>query len=139
MSAIIETERLTKSYGRHRGVIELDLEVEQGEVFGFLGPNGAGKTTTIRLLLDLIRPPGRGAGHGVRPGHDARRREDPPAGRLPAGRVRPVRQAHRRPDARLLRQPLRRGRPRVPALARRAVRARSVAALPRVLEGQQAE
>jgi ABC-2 type transport system ATP-binding protein len=56
MSAIIETEQLTKSYGPHRGVIELALEVEQGEVFGFLGPNGAGKTTTIRLLLDLIRP-----------------------------------------------------------------------------------
>lgn len=35
---------------------EVDLEVEEGEVFAFLGPNGAGKTTTIRLLLDLIRP-----------------------------------------------------------------------------------
>ena len=56
MTAIIETEKLTKSYGVHRGVIEVDLVVEQGEVFGFLGPNGAGKTTTIRLLLDLIRP-----------------------------------------------------------------------------------
>jgi len=56
MTAIIETERLTKYYGRHRGIIEVDLAVEQGEIFGFLGPNGAGKTTTIRLLLDLIRP-----------------------------------------------------------------------------------
>ncbi len=56
MTAIIKTEKLTKSYGRHRGIIEVDLEVQQGEVFGFLGPNGAGKTTTIRLLLDLIRP-----------------------------------------------------------------------------------
>jgi len=56
MTKIIETERLTKSYGVHRGIIEVDLAVEQGEVFGFLGPNGAGKTTTIRLLLDLIRP-----------------------------------------------------------------------------------
>jgi len=54
--AIIETERLTKAYGAHRGVIDLDLEVGQGEVFGFLGPNGAGKTTTMRVLLDLIRP-----------------------------------------------------------------------------------
>jgi ABC-2 type transport system ATP-binding protein len=54
--AIIETERLTKAYGVHRGIIDLDLEVGQGEVFGFLGPNGAGKTTTMRVLLDLIRP-----------------------------------------------------------------------------------
>ena len=56
MPAIIRTERLTKSYGEHRGIIDVDLEVQAGEVFGFLGPNGAGKTTTIRLLLDLIRP-----------------------------------------------------------------------------------
>jgi ABC-2 type transport system ATP-binding protein len=52
----IETVGLTKFYGRSRGVEDLDLRVEHGEVFGFLGPNGAGKTTTIRLLLDLIRP-----------------------------------------------------------------------------------
>ena len=56
MVAVIETERLTKSYGPHRGIIELDLQVGEGEVFGFLGPNGAGKTTTMRILLDLIRP-----------------------------------------------------------------------------------
>ena len=54
--AVIETERLTKMYGSHRGIIDLDLAVAQGEILGFLGPNGAGKTTTIRLLLDLIRP-----------------------------------------------------------------------------------
>jgi ABC-type multidrug transport system ATPase subunit len=54
--AVIETDRLTKYYGQHRGIIEVDLAVEQGETFGFLGPNGAGKTTMIRLLLDLIRP-----------------------------------------------------------------------------------
>ena len=53
---IIQTERLTKLYGRARGVIDVDLVVRPGEVFGFLGPNGAGKTTTIRLLLDFIRP-----------------------------------------------------------------------------------
>jgi len=53
---IIETEKLTKSYGTHRGIIEVDLAVIEGEIFGFLGPNGAGKTTTIRTLLDLIRP-----------------------------------------------------------------------------------
>ena len=56
MSAVIRTERLTKSYGSHRGIIDLDLAVEDGEAFGFLGPNGAGKTTTIRTLLDHIRP-----------------------------------------------------------------------------------
>jgi ABC-2 type transport system ATP-binding protein len=54
--AVIETERLTKFYGTHRGIVEVDLSVEEGEVYGFLGPNGAGKTTTIRLLLDLLRP-----------------------------------------------------------------------------------
>lgn len=52
----IRTLGLTKWYGRSRGVLDLGLEVEVGEVFGYLGPNGAGKTTTIRLLLDLIRP-----------------------------------------------------------------------------------
>ena len=56
MTASIRTEGLTKYYGPHRGVVDLDLEVVAGEVFGFLGPNGAGKTTTIRLLLDLLRP-----------------------------------------------------------------------------------
>jgi ABC-2 type transport system ATP-binding protein len=52
----ITTAALTKYYGASRGVEDVDLEVDGGEVFGFLGPNGAGKTTTIRLLLDLIRP-----------------------------------------------------------------------------------
>jgi ABC-2 type transport system ATP-binding protein len=56
MTAVIEIEKLTKSYGPHRGVIDVDLAVNGGEIFGFLGPNGAGKTTTIRTLLDLIRP-----------------------------------------------------------------------------------
>ena len=54
--AAIETKGLTKYYGKTRGIEDLDLTVEAGEIFGFLGPNGAGKTTTIRLLLDLIRP-----------------------------------------------------------------------------------
>ena len=54
--SVIETEKLTKFYGSHRGIVDVDLDVDQGEVYGFLGPNGAGKTTTIRLLLDLIRP-----------------------------------------------------------------------------------
>jgi ABC-2 type transport system ATP-binding protein len=56
VTEVIRTEKLTKSYGSHRGIAEVDMEVSQGEVFGFLGPNGAGKTTTIRILLDLIRP-----------------------------------------------------------------------------------
>lgn len=56
MPPVITLEKLTKSYGKSRGIIEVDLEVSQGEVFGFLGPNGAGKTTTIRTMLDLIRP-----------------------------------------------------------------------------------
>jgi len=56
MTAVIALEQLTKSYGPNRGIIEVDLAVEQGEIFGFLGPNGAGKTTTIRTMLDLIRP-----------------------------------------------------------------------------------
>src|SRR5436190_9655510 len=56
MPAVIQTEKLTKSYGSHRGIIDVNLEVQDGEVFGFLGPNGAGKTTTIRTALDLIRP-----------------------------------------------------------------------------------
>jgi len=56
MTAAIEIQKLTKSYGSHRGIIEIDLAVEEGEAFGFLGPNGAGKTTTIRTLLDHLRP-----------------------------------------------------------------------------------
>jgi ABC-2 type transport system ATP-binding protein len=53
---VIATSGLSKDYGSGRGLFGLDLEVRQGEVFGFLGPNGAGKSTTMRLLLDLIRP-----------------------------------------------------------------------------------
>jgi len=56
MSDVILTEGLTKFYGKQRGVVDLNVSVERGEVFGYLGPNGAGKTTTIRLLLDFIRP-----------------------------------------------------------------------------------
>src|SRR5947209_9034628 len=52
----IRAEGLTKSYGSQRGLFDLDLEVKEGEIFGYLGPNGAGKTTTIRLLMGLIHP-----------------------------------------------------------------------------------
>jgi ABC-2 type transport system ATP-binding protein len=55
-NTVIRTDRLTKSYGKSRGIVELDLEVVAGEIFGYLGPNGAGKTTTIRTVLDFIRP-----------------------------------------------------------------------------------
>lgn len=54
----IETKGLTKFYGRARGIENVDLKVEEGEIFGFIGPNGAGKSTTIRTLLGLIRKSG---------------------------------------------------------------------------------
>ncbi|MCL0079619.1 ABC transporter ATP-binding protein [Dehalococcoidia bacterium] len=53
---IIEINNLTKYYGKSRGIIDLNLEVKKGEIFGFIGPNGAGKSTTIRLLLNFIFP-----------------------------------------------------------------------------------
>ncbi|MEA1959293.1 MAG: ABC transporter ATP-binding protein [Chloroflexota bacterium] len=53
---IIQTAKLTKYYGKVRGIESLSLNIRPGEIFGFLGPNGAGKTTTIRILIDLIRP-----------------------------------------------------------------------------------
>jgi len=56
VTAVIETDALTKHYGSSRGIDGLSLRVDAGEVFGFLGPNGAGKTTTIRTLLDLLHP-----------------------------------------------------------------------------------
>jgi len=53
---IIQTQNLTKSYGQTRGIIDMNLSVESGDIFGFIGPNGAGKSTTIRTLLGLISP-----------------------------------------------------------------------------------
>ena len=52
----IETVKLSKYYGKTRGIEEVDLVVEKGDFFGFIGPNGAGKSTTIRTLLGLISP-----------------------------------------------------------------------------------
>jgi len=52
----IETTKLTKYYGKSRGIVDVDMAVEEGEIFGFIGPNGAGKSTTIRTLLGLIYP-----------------------------------------------------------------------------------
>ena len=54
----IKITKLTKYYGKHRGVVNLDLSVKNGEFFGYIGPNGAGKSTTIRTLLGLISPTG---------------------------------------------------------------------------------
>jgi ABC-2 type transport system ATP-binding protein len=54
--SIIEIDHLTKYYGNSRGIVEVSLNVEDGEILGFIGPNGAGKSTTIRLLLSLIYP-----------------------------------------------------------------------------------
>lgn len=56
METVICANKLTKSYGKSRGIIDLDLLIERGDVFGYIGPNGAGKSTTIRLLLGLIEP-----------------------------------------------------------------------------------
>lgn len=53
---VIETQDLTVYYGKHRGILNVNLVVAKGEVFGFLGPNGAGKTTTQRVLLDVFPP-----------------------------------------------------------------------------------
>lgn len=70
-AAVLQTQALTRRFGRRRGVSEVDLRVGPGEVFGFLGPNGAGKTTTIRLLLGLCRPT---SGHVALFGLDPHRR-----------------------------------------------------------------
>lgn len=54
--SVIQTDNLTKFYGKSRGIENVNLSVEEGEIFGFIGPNGAGKSTTIRTLLGLIKP-----------------------------------------------------------------------------------
>lgn len=56
MATVIKTQNLTKLFGRIEAVKNLNLEVKEGEVFGYLGPNGAGKSTTIKLLLNFINP-----------------------------------------------------------------------------------
>ncbi len=53
---VLETTKLTKYYGKSLGIKDVDLEIKEGEIFGFIGPNGAGKSTTIRTLLGLIKP-----------------------------------------------------------------------------------
>ncbi|MXV62887.1 ATP-binding cassette domain-containing protein [Natronorubrum sp. JWXQ-INN-674] len=83
--AAIDTTGLTKRYGQLTAVDDLDLTVEEGEVFGFLGPNGAGKSTTINMLLDFARPT---AGSATVLGYDIRDEADaisPRVGVLPEG------------------------------------------------------
>ncbi|HTX44423.1 MAG TPA: ABC transporter ATP-binding protein [Methanocella sp.] len=58
METVIQTMNLTKFYGKSRGIKDVSITVNKGDIFGFLGPNGAGKSTTIRTLLDFIRPTG---------------------------------------------------------------------------------
>ena len=55
VSKVVEIENLTKSYGKSRGVIDVSLSIEEGDIFGFLGPNGAGKSTTIRSMLGFLK------------------------------------------------------------------------------------
>ena len=138
MVAVVQLEKLTKSYGEHRGIIDVDLGVEAGEVFGFLGPNGAGKTTTIRTMLDLIRPTsGRALVFGIE--SNGRPGGHPPTRRLHPGRVRALRPTDRRPAPRVLRQPARRRGRGLPGLAHRAPRPGPRPALQGVQQGQQAE
>ena len=74
MAVVLRTERLTKRFERLTAVQDLDLEVGEGEVFGFLGPNGAGKTTTLRLLCALVAPTsGTAEVAGFRLGHEDER------------------------------------------------------------------
>src|SRR5437868_14154809 len=56
MVAVLQTEGLTKHFGAFKAVQDLNLEVQEGDLYGFLGPNGSGKTTTMRMILRLIRP-----------------------------------------------------------------------------------
>ena len=56
MQAIIQTKGLTKVYGGMMRVRDVDLQVREGEIYGFLGPNGAGKSTTMKMILGLVKP-----------------------------------------------------------------------------------
>ena len=72
--AIIEIERLKKSYGKHVGVRDVSLSANQGEILGFVGPNGAGKSTTIKALMGFILPDGgRASVCGLDAGRDSRK------------------------------------------------------------------
>lgn len=68
MTTVLTTKDLSKRYGSRRGVDKINLEIQEGDLFGFLGPNGAGKSTTIRMLLGLLQP---SQGHATLLGQDA--------------------------------------------------------------------
>ncbi len=55
MKNVVEIQNLTKSYGKNRGVVDVSLTIEEGDIFGFIGPNGAGKSTTIRSMLGFLK------------------------------------------------------------------------------------
>ena len=65
---VIQIEHLTKDYGKGRGIFDIDLEIKQGEVFGYVGTNGSGKTTTIRHLMGFLKPD---QGHSMTLGYDS--------------------------------------------------------------------
>ena len=56
MTILLETKNLCKVYKNKRGIDNINIVVEKGDIYGFLGPNGSGKTTTIRTILKLINP-----------------------------------------------------------------------------------
>jgi ABC-2 type transport system ATP-binding protein len=71
MTAVVRAEHLTRRFGGRRGITDVSIEVDEGEVFGYLGPNGAGKSVTIRVLLGLYRPTsGRVSLFGLEPTRD---------------------------------------------------------------------
>ncbi|WP_164874162.1 ABC transporter ATP-binding protein [Rhodococcus spongiicola] len=73
-ASLVSVENLTRRFGSRRGIIDVDFDIDAGEVFGFLGPNGAGKSTTIRILLGLYRPTsGRVRVFGLDPRREASR------------------------------------------------------------------
>jgi ABC-2 type transport system ATP-binding protein len=58
MAGVVQTDGLSKCFGKLRAVNNLKLDVPEGSIYAFLGPNGAGKTTTIKLLMNIIKPTG---------------------------------------------------------------------------------
>ena len=138
MTAIIQTEKLTKTYGEHRGIIDVDLDVDRGRGVRLPRPQRRRQDDDDP---DPARPDpaDQRAGLRLRDRDDGRPGRDPPPGRLPARRVRAVRPADRRPDDRLLRQPARRRRRGIPGRPDPPPRHRHEPQVQGVLEGQQAE